>query len=215
MGGDRVPHSAGTTCSRRRSSPTVVPKRCFQGTHSIEHEGGRSSRDHGGPRLGTRSPRGGEAYLRPDGQRDHRGRDKIRQCHKGRPREGRKKKKKKVNHRERRWWKNFTELIVSRLYVMRVKKGRNEKESKRSERRTKARQTLEKFGKWLFLLLILGQNWLCASAAAEGPQRRTDAMVMMQQEVQVKESRWAEEIPQRWNQPQGESRTEMEKRQSC
>ena len=32
-----------------------------------------------------------------------------------------------------------------------------------------------------------------------------------QQEVQVKESRWAEEIPQRWKQPKGEDRTEMKK----
>ena len=32
-----------------------------------------------------------------------------------------------------------------------------------------------------------------------------------QQEVQVKESRWAEEIPQRWTQPKGEDRTEMKK----
>ena len=40
------------------------------------------------------------------------------------------------------------------LSLMRVKKGRKEKESKRSERRLKARQTLGTFGNWLFLLLI-------------------------------------------------------------
>ena len=34
-----------------------------------------------------------------------------------------------------------------------------------------------------------------------------------QQEVQVKESRCAEEIPQRWNQPKGEDRTEMKKQE--
>ena len=78
---------------------------------------------------------------------------------------------------------------------MGVKKGRKEKESKISERRTKARQTLRKSGKWLFFILILGQNWMCVCAAAEGPQRRTEAMVRMQQEVQLKEGRWAEEIP--------------------
>ena len=54
-------------------------------------------------------------------------------------------------------------------------------------------------------------NWLCVSAAAEGPQRRTEAMVRMQQEVQVKGGRWADEIPQRWRQPKGEDRTEMMK----
>ena len=60
-----------------------------------------------------------------------------------------------------------------------------------------------------FLLLLLRQIWLCVSAAAEGPQRRTEVMVGMQQDVQVKGSRWAEEIPQRWRQPKGEGRTEM------
>ena len=33
----------------------------------------------------------------------------------------------------------------------------------------------------------------------------------MQQEVQVKGGRWAEEIPQRWRQPEGEDSTEMKK----
>ena len=32
-----------------------------------------------------------------------------------------------------------------------------------------------------------------------------------EQEVQVKESRWVEEIPQRWRQAKGEDRTEMKK----
>ena len=36
-------------------------------------------------------------------------------------------------------------------------------------------------------------------------------MVRMQQEVQVKGGRWAEEIPQRWRQPKGEDWTEMKK----
>ena len=30
------------------------------------------------------------------------------------------------------------------------------------------------------------------SAAAEGPQRRTEALMRIQQEVQIKESRWGE-----------------------
>ena len=63
-----------------------------------------------------------------------------------------KKKKKKVEDRQRKWWKKCKEFIMS-LSMMRMKK-----ESKRSERRTKARQTLEKLGKWLFLLLSMGQN---------------------------------------------------------
>ena len=39
-----------------------------------------------------------------------------------------------------------------------------EKESIISERRPKARQTLGKSGKWLFLLLMMEQNWLSVSA---------------------------------------------------
>ena len=41
---------------------------------------------------------------------------------------------------------------------------------------------------------------------------------MQHQEVQVKESRWMEEIPQRWRQPKGADTTEMrkeEKRLKC
>ena len=33
----------------------------------------------------------------------------------------------------------------------------------------------------------------------------------MQQEVRIKESRWAEATPQRWKQPEGEDRIEMKK----
>ena len=80
-----------------------------------------------------------------------------------------------------------------------------EKESRKKARRAKVRQTVEKIGRWLFLLLLLGQSWLCVNAAAEGPQRRTE------QDVQEKGGRWAEEIPQRRRQPKGEDRTEMKK----
>ena len=34
---------------------------------------------------------------------------------------------------------------------------------------------------------------------------------MQQQEVQMKETRWVDEIPQRWKQPKGENRTEIKK----
>ena len=79
-----------------------------------------------------------------------------------------KKKKKKVKCRKRKWWKKCKEHIIS-LSMMIMKRGKKEKERKRSERRPKARQTLETLGKWLFLLLIIGQHWLSVSAAAEGP----------------------------------------------
>ena len=48
-------------------------------------------------------------------------------------------------------------------------------------------------------------------AATEGTQRKTEAMVRMQQEVQATGSRWAEESSQRWKQSKGEDRAEMKK----
>ena len=47
--------------------------------------------------------------------------------------------------------------------------------------------------------------------AAEGQQRMTEAVMRMQQEVRVKEYRWAEEVSQRWKQLKGEDRTKMKK----
>ena len=48
----------------------------------------------------------------------------------------------------------------------------------------------------------------CSRMIAE----KTEMMEMWRRrEVQVKESRCEEEIPQRWNQPKGEDRTEMKK----
>ena len=85
------------------------------------------------------------------------------------------------------------------------------RKANKGEGRPKARQTVGKFGMWLFLLLILEQNWLSVSAAGEGPQRKTEAVMRMQQEVQIKESRWAEATPKRWKQPKGEDRIEMKK----
>ena len=60
-------------------------------------------------------------------------------------------------------------------------------------------------------LMILEQNWLSVSAAAEGPQRKTEAVIRMQQEVRNKESSWTEAVPIRWKRPEGEDRTEMQK----
>ena len=102
--------------------------------------------------------------------------------------------------------------IVS-LFTAEMKEEKKEKEDRKRNRRPKARQVLVNFGRWLLLVLLVGQNWLCVSAAAEGPQRRTEER--MQQVARVKESRWVEEVPQRWKQPEGEDRTEMKKRQSC
>ena len=97
------------------------------------------------------------------------------------------------------------------MFTMRRKEDEKEKECRKRDGRPKGRQTLKKSGRWLFLLLLLAQNWLCVSTAAEGPQRRTEVMVRVQQDVQVKGGRWAEEIPQRWRQPKGDDKTETKK----
>ena len=63
-------------------------------------------------------------------------------------------------------------------------KATRKKESKIREKRPKARHTLGEFGKWLLLLLVfLVQHWLSVSAAAGGPQRKTEAVMRMQQEI--------------------------------
>ena len=73
-----------------------------------------------------------------------------------------------------------------------------EKKGRKSDRRPRGRQVWGKSGRWLFLLVLLEQNWLFVKAAAEGLQKRTEMMERwQQQEVQVKETRRAEEIPQK------------------
>ena len=73
---------------------------------------------------------------------------------------------------------------------MRRRLDEKEKEMQEERRTSQSETNLGKFGRWLFLLLLLGHNLLCVSAAAEGPHRRKEVMVRMQQEVQVKEGRW-------------------------
>ena len=113
------------------------------------------------------------------------------QAERWRKKSGRRERKSKEEDevQKRRWWKKS-------------------KEVKDAQKRCKY---WEKFRKWLFLLLIMEQNWLSVSAAAEGPQRRTEAVNRMQQKVQIKECRWREKTPKRWKQPKGEDRTDMKK----
>ena len=100
------------------------------------------------------------------------------------------------------------------LFMAGRKEEEKEKEGVKKNRSPRVRQVLRKSGRWLFLLLLLGQNWLCVNAAVEGLQRRAEMMErLQQQEVQVKESRWVKEIPQRWRQSKGEDRTEMRKKE--
>ena len=99
------------------------------------------------------------------------------------------KKKKKVKYRKRKWWKKC-------MSMTKMKRGNKKKTaSKKSESTPKARRALGCLGSALFL--IMGQNWLSVSAAAEGPHKRTEAVTRMQQEVQIKENRWTQATSKR------------------
>ena len=89
------------------------------------------------------------------------------------------KKRKKNGSTEKRTWWKGCKELIIVLFLMRTKKDKKEREHKRSERRA--------------------QNWLSVSAGE----------LRMQQEVRIKESRWAEATPKRWKQPKGEDRIEM------
>ena len=120
-----------------------------------------------------------------------------------------------MKHRRRSWWKKCKERIVL-FFTARMKEEKKEKEGQKEgqkeDRRPRTTEVLGKSGRSLFLLISLAQNWLCVNAAEEGLQKRTEMTERWQhQNGQVKESRWAEESPQRWKQPKGEDRTEMKK----
>ena len=89
----------------------------------------------------------------------------------------RKKKMKKVKHRRRSWWKKYCEKMASLFTAGRKEENKGKKDQMKN-RRPRARQVLGKSGRWLSLLLLLEQNWLCVNAA-EGLQRRTEMMERM------------------------------------
>ena len=75
-----------------------------------------------------------------------------------------------------------------------VERRRKRKEGQKERTTPQDNTSLGQAGKFVIFLLLMAQNWLCV-AAAEGLQKRTEMMERWQnQEVQVKESRWAEEI---------------------
>ena len=76
-----------------------------------------------------------------------------------------------------------------------------EREVKGKQEKSKTLQSQSNIGEILevalSLFLLLGQNWRSVSAAAEGPRRRTEAVMRVQQEVQIKECRWTKERTQK------------------
>ena len=95
--------------------------------------------------------------------------------------------------------------------MKRAEKNKEEKESKKRRKRPKVRWIWEKFGKWFFLLLILGQDWVGTSTASEEPQSTKEAMTRMQQGMQIKEHSREEWAPIGRRQPRCEDSTEMQK----
>ena len=59
-----------------------------------------------------------------------------------------KKKKNKVKYKRKSWWKKCKERIAS-LFTARMKEANKEKEGRKRERHTRARQVLGKSGRWL------------------------------------------------------------------
>ena len=105
--------------------------------------------------------------------------------------ETKKKERKKVEHRKRKWWEKCEELTIS-LPMMRMKrKVSRRRKAKEVKSRPKARQTLGKSGRWLFLFCF----WIrigCVCQRCDGrsaEKRRTEVVERMQQKCR-KEDGW-------------------------
>ena len=106
-----------------------------------------------------------------------------------------------MKYRRSSLWKKAKERIASFL-AAKLKEGEKEKKGRKSEKNAPGRNKSWASLEDCFFPMLMAQNWLCVNAAAEGLQKRTEMMERWQnQEVRVKESRWAEEISQRWKQP--------------
>ena len=125
----------------------------------------------------------------------------------GRKCKKKRKKKKKERCKEMKRLKKFRELFQG-VFAKKAEKYREEKVSERRRKQPKVWWTLGKFGKWLFLLLLIGQSWVGADAATEEIQCRCEPMERMQQEMEVKESSWKDAV---LRQKAGEDRAEMKK----
>ena len=73
------------------------------------------------------------------------------------------------------------------------------KEKEEEEKGKEVRDALKRdklqgnLGSGSFSFLILAQNWPSFSAAAKGPQKRTEEVMRMQQEVQWKQQKYGED----------------------
>ena len=69
-----------------------------------------------------------------------------------------------MKYRRSNWWTKCKAQISS--FFVSERKEEVEETGRKRNKSLRAKQVLGKSGRWLFLLLILGQNWLCIDAAA-------------------------------------------------
>ena len=106
---------------------------------------------------------------------------KKRRKESGKKKGSRKKEEKRSARKVRgrtRWWSKIRKRFVG-VFTVKRKELEEEKKCGSKVRYSKARQGLGRRGRWLFLLFLLGQGIMAASAAAEGSQRRTAVVFRM------------------------------------
>ena len=104
--------------------------------------------------------------------------------------------KKEVKYRKSSWWKKFKERVASFLTAK-----RKEEEKRKAERATNAP---DRDKSWRIL-----ED--CSFSLCFWDRIGFVSMLQQKDCRKGKESRWVEEIPQRWRQPKGEDRTKMKK----
>ena len=79
-----------------------------------------------------------------------------------------------MKHRRNLWWTKRKEQFVNFLVSERKEEDVEKKGRERNDN-PRTKQFLGRSGRWLFLLLILMQNWFCVGAAAGRlePKRRS------------------------------------------
>ena len=97
------------------------------------------------------------------------------------------------------------EEIIRSLFMMRMKKRRKGKQKK-----CKTPQSETNLGD-IWEVALSPSDSGAELAERQCQEEQKEAVMRMQHEVQIKESRWTEAVPEKWKQPKGEDRTGMKK----
>ena len=81
-----------------------------------------------------------------------------------------------MKYRRSNWWTKCKAQISS-FFVSERKEEDVEETGRKRNKSLRVKQVLGKSGRWLFLLLVFGQNWLCIGAAAERMEPEGEAEV--------------------------------------